>query len=218
MYSLRTAYDSNDALDYIAELIPRPLELSLGETGLRDQKIQPTVGTHAAVLLDVLVQSLRPRRILEIGTSYGYSACVLGRAAATYGGSVTTIEHNEVLALVARQNVIAADLENRVDVVLGDARQIVPTLDATYGLIFQDGGKDDYIPLLPHIIERLEPSGLLISDDVLFPVMKLPEQVSHWRQSMAEYNRLLRHHSQLRTVWLPIGDGIAISVRRPEPI
>ena len=73
--------------------------------------------------------------------------------------------------------------------------------------------------MLPRLIDLLEPHGLLITDDVLFPVMELPESVKRWQQAMRIYNRTLQTSPELETVWLPIGDGVAVSVKveRKEP-
>ncbi len=169
----------------------------------------------AAALLDVLVRSRRPRRILEIGTSYGYAACVLGRAAAGYDGSVLTLEKEPRLVDAARANLAAAGLTQWVEVREGDARELVPALEGSFGLIVQDGGKDDYLPLLDTLVARLEPGGLLFTDDVLFPVMPLPPAVQHWQGAVASYNAALAADPRLHTVWLPIGDGVALSVRLP---
>jgi predicted O-methyltransferase YrrM len=211
--SLRTAYAAEEALDYIAALMVSADRPSPSVSGLDGERIQPTIGSHAAALLDVLVRARRPRRILEIGTSFGYSACVLGRAAAAYGGTVLTIEKNPCLATAAQDYFARAGLQHSVEVLTGDARQIVPTLDGFFGLILQDGGKEDYQPLLNPLVTLLETAGLLVSDDVLFPVISLPESAACWGKAVADYNRALRDHSRLRTTWLPIGDGIALSVK-----
>ena len=211
--SLRTAYRSADALDYIATLLAPDLPPVQSALDLSGERLQPTIGRHAAALLDVLVRARRPQRILEIGTSFGYSACVLGRAAAVYGGTVLTVEKNPRLAAAARDTIASAGLQQTVEVVLGDARQIVPALDGSFDIIVQDGGKEDYLPLLNPLVDRLEEAGLLISDDVMFPVMSLPESAAHWGKAVADYNRALCHHAVLHTVWLPIGDGVAVSVK-----
>lgn len=209
----QTAYDARAALDYLASLHAPPAALAFSAEELTGERVQPTVGPHVAALLDVLVRALRPRRILEIGTSFGYSACILGRAAATYGGQVWTIECREPLVQAARDNLAACGLEKTVNVVTGDARQILAGLDNSFEMVLQDGGKEDYLPLLDALVDRLEPCGLLVSDDVLFPVMTLPASAAHWAQAMSDYNRALAVHPRLRSVWLPIGDGVAISVK-----
>ena len=63
------------------------------------------------------------------------------------------------------------------------------------------------------LIDLLEPHGALVADDVLFPVMALPEGLKRWQEVLAQYNQALRDHPALQTVWLPIGDGVAVSVK-----
>ncbi|MDD5087283.1 MAG: class I SAM-dependent methyltransferase [bacterium] len=176
-------------------------------------QVQPTVGPQAAALLDVLIRAAEPPRILEIGTSCGYAACVMGMAAAAYGGTVVTMEIRGDLADAARRNVARLGLEATVSVLEGDARELVMTLTGSFGLILQDGHKELYEPLLDPLLERLDKGGLLVSDDVLFPVMKIPERVRGWAEAIERYNRRLRGHPLLRTTWLPIGDGVAVSVK-----
>jgi caffeoyl-CoA O-methyltransferase len=207
-------FDYASAVEYIESLLPKIPSLPVSKRELTGQRLQPTVGSLPAALLEVLVRSRQPRRILEIGTSFGYAACVLGRAAAEYGGTVLTFEINEILAKAARDNVAALKLMDSVDVRWADAREAVLTLDGPFGMILQDGGKSDYLPLLEPLVNLLEPGGLLISDDVLFPVMNLPASVDSWKKAIAEYNLALQVHPQLSTVWLPIGDGLALSVKR----
>ena len=139
----------------------------------------------------MLVRIRRPRRVLEIGTSYGYAACALGRIAAEYGGHVVTFELAPALAEAARENVRALGLYRTVEVRCEDARDALPRFDRPFGLILQDGNKDDYLPTLEPLVNLLEPGGVLVSDDVLFPVMNLPASVEGWKQAVHEYNRAL---------------------------
>jgi predicted O-methyltransferase YrrM len=211
---ISASFELQKALDYIGELLPTTEPLQIGLTDLDSAHVQPTVGPIAAVLLEVLVHSVRPRRILEIGTSYGFSACVLGRAAASYGGTLTSIELNERLAVAARENVKAANLERTVEIILTDAHKAIFEIDGPFGLILQDGDKHSYLAMLDRLTELLEPGGLLITDDVLFPAMALPQSAQGWRAAVASYNTVLKAHPLLRTVWLPIGDGVAVSVKQ----
>ena len=204
-------YDLAAAAAYIETLSPEPLPLSI--SSIADAPLQPTIGGLAATLIRVLIAAHQPRRILEIGTSLGYSAIALGRAASAYSGQVVSLEINERLAETARQNIAAAELGATVTVVTADARAWLRQAHGAFGFVLQDGGKEDYLPMLDSLVELLEPNGLLISDDVLFPVMELPTRVEHWKQAIAEYNRELASHPRLRTVWLPIGDGVAISAK-----
>ena len=196
---------------YIHALSPEPPQLRIDN--VPGERLQPTIGAEAASLLQVLIAAHRPKLVLEIGTSLGYSAIAIGRAAASYGGHVISVESNARLADAARQNVAAESLEATVRIETADASQFIRNVKGPLGLILQDGGKEQYVPMLDGLVELLEPNGLLVSDDVLFPVMQLPPQVKHWADAMDAYNHALKNHRRLRTIWLPIGDGVAISVK-----
>jgi predicted O-methyltransferase YrrM len=211
---LPLSFDPKMALAYIGNLLPSQCCSYLHEPKLDNVQIQPTVGRHAACLLELLIYMKRPKWILELGTSYGSTACILGHAAATYGGRVITIEINETLAKLASENIKKAGLEAVVEVRTEDARTAIENIHMPFGLILQDSHKEAYLPMLNRLLELLESRGVLVSDDVLFPVMNIPESVKHWQTAMYEYNEALRQCEKLYTVWLPIGDGIALSVKK----
>jgi predicted O-methyltransferase YrrM len=207
------AYQLTRALDYIESLQADPGRLAVEDLDDETVRIQPTIGPIAAGVVDLLVRAGRITRILEVGTSLGYSACALGRAARAHGGSVLTIEIDERIAGIARENVAAAGLDDTVRVLVADAKTAVREMIGPFGLILQDGHKDDYLPMLDRLVELLGPGGYLVSDDVLFPVMDLPARAEGWGRAIERYNQALKGRADLRTVWLPIGDGVAVSVR-----
>jgi predicted O-methyltransferase YrrM len=212
-------FDLSEAVSYITGLLPADLrDEGLSAARPADLPLRPSVGPLTAGLLQVLISAQRPARILELGTSLGYAAIAMGRAATTYGGMVTTVELDDRLANLARENVRIGGLEGTIQVVRGDARDYIASANGPFGLILQDSDKDLYLPMLPRIVELLEPGGLLISDDTLFPVADLPESAARWRTVMHEYNVALRDCPSLRTTWLPIGWGAAISVRTAPPV
>jgi len=207
-------YDPNAANRYLSDLNSPLPSLAVNEAQLAGVRIQPTIGPHVAALLDALIRLLRPVRILEIGTSFGYSAAVMGRAAQSCGGTVLTCEINPRLAEAARTNLRALGLHEVVTVHQGDAQALVKELAPPFGLILQDGDKMKYLPMLDSLVALLPPGGVLISDDVLFPVMNLPESARHWGDAMHEYNLALRTRLDLHTIWLPLGDGVAVSIKQ----
>ena len=209
-----TPFELGDAVSYINRLLPRELlDERLHAALPPDLSLRPAVGPLTADLLGVLVHARRPARILELGTSIGYSAIAMGRAAAVYGGRITTVELDERIAQVAEENIRGASLSDTVQVVQEDAAEFIASAAGPVGLILQDSDKDLYQAALPRLVDLLEPGGLLVSDDVLFPIIDLPETARRWQQVMDEYNAALRDHPRLRTTWLPIGYGVAVSVK-----
>lgn len=209
-------YDWHNALDYLEGLLPeevRQLDKGVGAPGVTRQ--EPTIGPNVAQLVAVLVLATRPKRVLEIGTAAGYSAIAIGRALRKVGGRLTTIEVDQDLARTARKNLEAEHLADLVEVLCEDANETLGRLEGGFHLVLQDGSKDDYTRALPRLVELLDPHGLLVSDDVLFPVLNLPDAVKRWQQAMRTYNRTLQNTPELATVWLPIGEGVAVSVKVP---
>jgi predicted O-methyltransferase YrrM len=212
----RPSYDWHNMQEYLEGLLPedvRKLEAAgRGEAGL---PLQPTIGPSVAQLVDVLILAVRPTRVLEIGTSVGYSAIAMGRALKRCGGALITVEIDPRLAEAARQNIEEADMTDVVETLVEDANETIARFTRPFDLILQDGNKDDYLQMLPRLVELLAPHGLLITDDVLFPVMEVPDSAKRWQYALSLYNEALQNQSELQTVWLPIGDGVAVSVKAP---
>jgi len=215
----RPLYDWNEAQEYLKGLLPQESSKLEGVSQADATPTQPTIGPWAAQLVDVLIFALRPDRVLEIGTSTGYSAIAMGQALQRVGKSdpplaaLTTIEIDPRLAETARRNIAEAGLTDVIDVVIDDANEVITHLPGPFGLILQDGNKDDYLQMLPRLVELLKPYGLLVTDDVLFPVMEIPNASRRWQYALGLYNEALQARPELQTVWLPIGDGVAISVK-----
>lgn len=210
----RPSYDWHNAQEYIEALLPediRDLE-AVGKVGA-NVPIQPTIGAGVAQLVDVLILAARPKHVLEIGTSAGYSAIAMGRALRQIGGKLTTIEIDPRLARAADENIRDAGLGEVVEIVIDDANHVIEDMKGPFGLILQDGSKDDYLQMLPRLMDLLEPYGMLVTDDVLLPVMDLPDEAKRYQYALSLYNDALQNHPGLQTVWLPVGDGVAVSVK-----
>ena len=129
------------------------------------------------------------------------------------GGTLTTIEIDERSATIARENIKNAGLQDVIQVIVDDANEVLSDMNASFGLILQDGTKDDYLQMLPVLIKLLVPYGLLVTDDVLFPVLEVPVEERPYQYALTLYNAALQDHPDLQTVWLPVGDGVAISTQ-----
>lgn len=207
-------YELNRALAYMAKFRPRPTrELIAAEAGVAGIPAQPSIGPWVGDLLEMLIMTKRPRKILEIGTAAGYGSLVMGKAAQKYGGKITTIEINDALARKAREHLKSVGLEKTVRVINKDAREAIPELKGRFGLILQDGDKSLYSALLPQLLDSLEPNGILVSDDVLLPIMSTYSPNEEWNKAVELYNHELARHPRLKTAWLPVGDGVAVSTK-----
>ena len=178
----------------------------------------PVIRKSMQSLLKFILAYAKPRSILEVGTAIGFSALLMSEYAPS-DCTITTIEKYEKRIPVARENFRRAGREDRIKLLEGDAMELLPALEGGFDLIFMDAAKGQYIHFLPEILRLLKPGGLLISDNVLqegdvaqsrFAVTRRNRTI-HAR--MREYLYQLKHHPQLETVILPVGDGVTLSTR-----
>ena len=178
----------------------------------------PLVDAEVGALLRVLATAIGARRILEIGTAIGYSGIWLA-GALPQDGMLITFEMNEARAKEARENFARAGLADRVSVVVGDAQLKIAKVSGPFDLIFQDGDKRLYSPLLDRLVGLLRPRGLLVTDNVLWDGEVVPGFITRpgnnpdETRAIVEYNERLAAHPQLQTAIVPLRDGVSISVK-----
>ena len=180
----------------------------------------PLVDAATARLLRALVISLGARHILEIGTAIGYSATCMALALPP-DGELLTMELDADRAATARQNFLRAGVDARVNVIVGDASRFLHKVAGPFDLIFQDGSKQLYEPLLDRLVDRLRPGGVLVTDNVLWHgevvdgFIDPPERDQRDTEAIRHYNDRLAADTRLLTTFLPLGDGVALSVKLP---
>jgi predicted O-methyltransferase YrrM len=179
----------------------------------------PIIDAEVGGLLRVLATAAGAKRILEIGTAIGYSGIWLA-GALPVGGMLFTMELSPDRAAIARQNFARAGLADRAHIMIGDAALLVAKVSGPFDLIFQDGAKGNYGRMLDRLVERLRPGGLLVTDNVLWSGEVVPgfsAAPSHHDEAdtraIAEYNERLAADPRLRTTFLPLRDGVAVSVK-----
>ncbi len=179
----------------------------------------PLVDAEVGALLRVLATAIGAQRILEIGTAIGYSGIWLGGVLPP-DGMLITLELDEGRAKEARENFARAGLSGRASVIVGDAQLKIAKVSGPFDLIFQDGDKRLYSPLLDRLVGLLRPRGLLVTDNVLWNGEVVSGFTDHPTQdpddtrAIAEYNERLAAHPQLSTAIVPLRDGVSISVKR----
>jgi predicted O-methyltransferase YrrM len=194
-----------------------PLLEEIARIGASEQL--PLVDAEVGALLRVLATAVGATRILEIGTAIGYSTIWLA-GALPREGMMVTFERNADRARLAREHLARAGLAERVSVVVGDAERLLAKASGPFDLIFQDGDKALYTPLLDRLVALLRPGGLLVTDNVLWDGEVVPGFVNPPRRdqadtrAIAEYNERLNRHPKLMTVTMPLRDGVAISLKR----
>lgn len=179
------------------------------------QKIlQPRMlsGHYQGRLLSIISKLVNPKNILEIGTYTGYSALCLAEGMQPEG-ELHTIDINEELMAFPRKYFDKSNFGSQIFQHLGDALEIIPTLDKTFDLIFIDADKENYPNYFNILIDKLNVGGIILSDNVLWSG-KVIEPVKHddlSTKALLEYNKLLKEDKRIETVILPIRDGLTIS-------
>jgi predicted O-methyltransferase YrrM len=179
----------------------------------------PLVDAEVGMLLRVLATAAGASHMLEIGTAIGYSGIWLAGALRP-GGMLITMEMNEDRAREARENFARAGLSDCVSVVVGDAQLKLAKVSGPFDLIFQDGDKKLYTPLLDRLVALLRPRGLLVTDNVLWDgevapgFVETPTRDAADTRAIAEYNARVAAHPDLLTSIVPLRDGVSISVKR----
>lgn len=179
----------------------------------------PIIREDTAGFLAFLLSVKKPERILEVGTAAGFSTgfmmSYLGE-----GGAVTTIEKSEEYAIKARQNFERLGILNAVNLLTGEAIDILPLLkDLEYDFIFLDAAKGQYIKFLPDCLRLLKPSGILVADDVFQRGLVAKDRFDIPRRRRTIHARIreflseISNNEDLTTAIIPIGDGLSVSYK-----
>ena len=165
-----------------------------------------------------LLKYVKPRSILEVGTAIGFSAILMSEYAPA-DCKITTIEKYEKRIPVAKENFRKYGKDAQIELLEGDAAEILKELSGPYDLIFMDAAKGQYLAFLPEVLRLMAPGGLLLSDNVLQDgdviesrfALERRKRTTHAR--MREYLYELKHLPGYETVILPVGDGITLTAR-----
>ena len=178
----------------------------------------PIIRKEMQSFLKVLLTIQKPMRILEVGTAVGFSALLMSEYAPA-GCEITTIENYEKRIPIARNNFKRAGKESQITLLEGDAMDVLPTLDEPYDFIFMDAAKGQYIHYMPEVMRLLKTGGTLVSDNVMQDGSIIESRFAVERRDrtihsrMREYLYELKHHEELLTSIIPLGDGVAVSVK-----
>jgi predicted O-methyltransferase YrrM len=201
--------------DYVIAHSQQEPELLQKLTRETYQKIlQPRMlsGAFQGRILSMISKLITPKNILEIGTYTGYSALCLAEGMQA-NGELHTIDINEELVDFQRKYFDQSDYGHKIHQYLGEATAIKTTLDMSFDLVFIDADKPNYLNYFHAIIPKMNPGGIILSDNVLWSGKVLeplkPNDAS--TRVLLDYNKLLNEDSRIETVLLPIRDGLTIS-------
>lgn len=163
-------------------------------------------------VLSLLSKLINPKSILEIGTYTGYATLCLCEGLQK-SGHLHTIDIKEELVDFQRKYFDASGNGDRITQHLGEAIDVIPSIDTTFDLVFIDADKDNYINYFNLVLPKMKIGGVILSDNVLWSgkVVESLQNNDNTTKILLEYNALLSNHPQLETVLLPIRDGLTVS-------
>ncbi len=163
-------------------------------------------------ILAMLSKLVQPKVILEIGTYTGYSALCLAEGLVN-NGILHTIDYNEELVDFQRKYFDRSVYKNQIKQYLGNAKEIIPTINDTFDLVFIDADKSNYSNYFRLVIDKMNKGGIILSDNVLWSgkVTETPDPKDEDTKELITYNTLLKEDIRIETVLLPIRDGLTIS-------
>ncbi|MGB3589326.1 MAG: O-methyltransferase [Tunicatimonas sp.] len=212
MQLLPTALES-----YVQEhstLEPSLLSELRRETYLEVLMPQMVSGPIQGSILAMLIRMIRPNRILEVGTFTGYSAIWMA-SALPEGGKLITLDINEELEEMVQRYIRRAELQNTIEAKIGNALEIIPTLNETFDLVFIDADKDNYPRYYELVLKKLRSGGFIIADNVLwYGKVVSDKKVDAKTKALQDFNTFVQQDSRVENVLLPIRDGLMIAQKK----
>lgn len=169
-------------------------------------------GGYQGRILAMISKLIQPKNILEIGTYTGYSALCLAEGMQK-NGMLFTIDKNVELEDFAKKYFEQSDYNTQIKQLVGNALDIIPTLNVKFDLVFIDADKSNYNTYFKMIIGKMNSGGVILSDNVLWSgkVVEEIEPNDKDTQALLEFNEMLNNDDRIETILLPIRDGLSIS-------
>ena len=201
--------------EYIASLFARDDDVLAALREAADREGLPPISISAVTgrLLQILLSAVRAERVLEVGTLGGYSAIWMARGLPP-SGRLVTIEVDERHAEFARRYFARAGLDDRIELRIGRALDVLPAFDGEqFDAIFLDADKEPLPTYFDWAVRLLRPGGLLIADNALWGGRVLdPETADEGTKGVREFNRRMANDERVRGTIVPVGDGLAVAV------
>lgn len=198
--------------EYIRELLPHDEDLRDMEIYAKENHV-PIIQPEVAQFIRVLLRMKKPIDILEIGTAIGYSAIIM--AGTSMSSNITSIERREDMIEIAKSNIKKKGLENTINIIQGEAEDVLSNLDKTYDFIFLDASKGHYKEFFDLSTELLKNGGIIVCDNVLFRGMVASDELVTRRKitivkRLREFLQYINNIDGYTSSVIPIGDGVAL--------
>lgn len=184
---------------------------------IKQEALQDNIPIIMDDTLEIIKKELNdraPKRLLEIGTAVGYSAICFSEFLAE-NGEIDTIERDEERVIKAKENIKRAEVENKINILAGDALEILPKLNKKYDVVFIDASKGKYPFFLEEALRLLNDKGIIFADNVLYKGYVMSDYNKHKQRTavrnLRDFIKRLQENETLETNILEAGDGLAIA-------
>ena len=188
-------------------------EISIIKKKALEDKV-PIIMDDTLEVIAKILDEIKPKKILEIGTAVGYSAICFSEYLQE-NGKIDTIERDTERVKEARENIKKAEVEEKINIYEGDAVEILPTLNDEYDVVFIDATKGKYPFFLNQALRMIKPGGVIFADNILYKGYVMSDYNKHKQRTavrnLREYIAEITNNEKLETEILEVGDGIAIS-------
>ncbi|MEC2072153.1 O-methyltransferase [Alkalihalophilus marmarensis] len=210
---------NNQVENYLKSLVPKRTQLVMEMEAYAKEYQVPIMDLVGMESLLWQLKLIQPERILEVGAAIGYSA--IRMAQELPNATIVTIERDEVRYKEALANIKKNELSDRIEVRFGDALDLAQILESEplFDVLFIDAAKGQYQRFLDLYGKMIKPNGVVFSDNVLFRGLVAEDEIEEKRlrsiaRKLRTYNEWLMQHPDYDTRILPVGDGLAISIKK----
>ena len=205
---------NKNILEYIesnSQLEPILLKELNKETHLKILNPRMLSGSYQGRILSLISKIIKPKIVLEIGTYTGYSALCIAEGL-DKKGVIDTIDINEELQEIQNKFFKKSGYVNQINQHIGNALDIIPTINKKFDLVFLDADKENYINYFELVIDKINSGGVLISDNVLWSGKVIENKKNDLTTGkLVEFNNLINNDKRIETVIFPVRDGLSIS-------
>ncbi|MBL7815708.1 MAG: O-methyltransferase [Saprospiraceae bacterium] len=207
----------NPKIEQYAEAHTTPesavLQSLVRETHLKTLAPRMLSGHLQGRFLSLIAKLMQPRRVLEIGTFTGYSALCLTEGVAD-GGVLYALEGNDELKHIIEKYIEKSGYQDKIKLLIGNALEIIPTLDEFFDLVFIDAGKRDYPQYWDLVVEKTRSGGLILADNVLWSGKIVEEKKNLDTQILDSFNKKVLTDDRVECLLLPLRDGLMMALKK----
>jgi predicted O-methyltransferase YrrM len=208
--------------EYIKSLIKEDKEVADFRKKCEERNL-PIIHKEVSNFIKVVLKMNQPLKILELGTAVGFSSFFMAKTIDNDNLVIKTIERRNTFIDEAQDNLENLNYKGRIEVLPGDALNILENLDEKFDLIFIDAAKSKYLDFLPYCFKLLKKDGIIISDNVLYKGMIANDDLVERRQKtivrkMRKYLETISSHPSMESSVLPLGDGVALTIKKGDKL